>query len=97
MRPLSVGLASTVMLACLACATQGEHTITEASPLFAVTIPNGYRQWELIAPALEAAPLDELRVVLGNSLTMKAYRQTTPPFPDGTILVKLAWEHHKAC
>ncbi|MGA2645416.1 MAG: cytochrome P460 family protein [Candidatus Sulfotelmatobacter sp.] len=24
---------------------------------------------------------------------MKAYREGTPPFPDGTILAKLAWKH----
>jgi hypothetical protein len=92
MKSLWVGLTSAVLLACLLCAVHGEHTVSEASPLFGVTIPDGYRQWELIAPALEAAPLDELRVVLGNSLAIKAYRQTTFPFPNGTILVKLAWK-----
>jgi hypothetical protein len=64
-----------------------------ASPLFGVTIPPGYRQWPLIAPAQEAAPLDELRAVLGNPTAMAAYRDGTLPFPDGTILVKLAWKH----
>jgi hypothetical protein len=46
----------------------------------------------VIAPALEADPLNELRVVLGNSVAMKAYGDGTLPFPDGTILVKLAWQ-----
>ena len=62
------------------------------SPLFGVTIPEGYRRWPVIAPALEADPLNELRVVLGNSVAMKAYGDGTLPFPDGTILVKLAWQ-----
>jgi hypothetical protein len=39
----------------------------EASPIFGVTIPAGYKQWELIAPAEEAAPLDELRAIVGSS------------------------------
>ncbi len=65
----------------------------DASPIYGVTIPAGYRQWELIAPAQEAAPLDELRAVLGNPAAIEAYRTGTLPFPDGTVLVKLAWKH----
>src|ERR1700733_13532421 len=62
-----------------------------ASPIFGVTIPAGYKQWELIAPAEEAAPLNELRAVVGNKTAIDAYRGRTLPFPDGTVLVKLAW------
>jgi hypothetical protein len=65
----------------------------EASPIFGVTIPAGYRQWELIAPSHEAGNLDELRGVLGNSATMKAYREGKLPFPDGAVIAKLAWKH----
>ncbi|MGJ4860438.1 cytochrome P460 family protein [Labrys sp. La1] len=64
-----------------------------ASPIYGVTIPNGYRQWELVAPALEHEPLNELRTVLGNKTAIDAYRAGTLPFPDGTVLVKLAWKH----
>ncbi len=64
-----------------------------ASPIYGVTIPDGYRQWELIAPAQEGAPLNELRAVLGNDIAVKAYRDGTRPFPDGTVLAKLAWQH----
>jgi Cytochrome P460 len=64
----------------------------DASPIYGVTVPKGYRQWEMIAPAEEAAPLNELRVVLGNPTAIKAIRNATLPFPDGTILVKLAWK-----
>ena len=63
------------------------------SPIYGVTIPDGYRQWQLVAPAQEAAPLDELRAVLGNAAAIGAYRKGTLPFPDGTVLVKLAWKH----
>jgi Cytochrome P460 len=62
------------------------------SPIYGITIPDGYRQWEMIAPAEEAAPLNELRVVLGNPIAIKAIRNSTLPFPDGTILAKLAWK-----
>jgi len=65
----------------------------KAAPIYGVTLPEGYRQWELIAPAQEAAPLNELRAVLGNPTAVKAYRDGKQPFPDGTVLVKLAWKH----
>ncbi|KAB1072303.1 cytochrome P460 family protein [Methylobacterium planeticum] len=65
----------------------------EGSPIFGVTIPEGYRDWRLVAPALEGEPLNELRAVLGNDTAITAYRDGTLPFPDGTILVKLAWQH----
>ncbi len=70
-----------------------DATPEDASPIYGVTIPNGYRQWPLIAPAQEADPLNELRAVLGNSAAIDAYRDGTLPFPDGTILAKLAWKH----
>jgi hypothetical protein len=65
---------------------------TNASPIYGVTIPDGYRGWELVAPALEADPLNELRAVVGNSVAIEAYRAGVLPFPDGTVLVKLAWK-----
>ncbi|HEY9066383.1 MAG TPA: cytochrome P460 family protein [Burkholderiaceae bacterium] len=67
-----------------------------ASPIYGVTIPKGYRTWEFIAPALESEPLNELRAVLGNVKAVQAYTTGRLPFPDGTILVKLAWKHVKS-
>ncbi len=63
-----------------------------AAPIYGVTLPAGYRDWPLVAPAQEAAPFDELRVVVGNPTAMRAYRKNVRPFPDGTVLVKLAWK-----
>ncbi|WFU72123.1 MULTISPECIES: cytochrome P460 family protein [unclassified Bradyrhizobium] len=68
----------------------------DASPIFGVTIPDGYKQWELIAPAEEAAPLDELRAVVGNQTAIEAYQAGRLPFPDGTILVKRAWKRKQS-
>jgi cytochrome P460 len=64
----------------------------ESSPIFGVTVPIGYREWEMVAVAHESG-LDELRGVLGNAIAMQAYREGTLPFPDGAILAKLAWKH----
>ncbi|RVD57777.1 cytochrome C oxidase subunit III [Mesorhizobium sp. M2D.F.Ca.ET.185.01.1.1] len=65
---------------------------TNASPIYGVTIPAGYRGWELVAPALEADPLNELRAVVANRVAIEAYQAGRLPFPDGTVLVKLAWK-----
>jgi hypothetical protein len=60
-----------------------------ASPIFGVKIPDGYRQWELIAVSQGAS---ELKGIVGNGTAMKAYRDKKLPFPDGSILVKLSWK-----
>lgn len=65
----------------------------KAAPIFGITIPAGYRQWELIAIAHEAANFDDLRAVLGNAVAAKAFRDGTLPYPDGTIIARLAWKH----
>ena len=64
----------------------------EASPIFGVRIPDGYRQWALIAPSHETGSFNELRGILGNPIAIKAYSEGTLPFPDGSVLVKLAWK-----
>ena len=67
-----------------------------ASPIYGVTIPEGYRDWKFIAPAQEAPPLDELRAVLGNDIAVDAYKKGILPFPDGSILVKLAYKRKQS-
>ena len=88
-------LAACGLLAAAAWATNPSRAAT-ASPIYGVTVPQGYRQWELIAPALEDAPLDEIRAVLGNKAAVEAYRSGKLPFPDGAILVKLAWKRQRS-
>ncbi|MEM5370375.1 cytochrome P460 family protein, partial [Paraburkholderia azotifigens] len=67
-----------------------------ASPIYGVTIPEGYRKWQVIAPAEEGAPLDELRVVLGNPAAVKAIENSTLPYPDGAMFVKLAYKRKQS-
>lgn len=64
----------------------------EAAPIFGVTIPPGYRDWQLISVTQEEGDFNQLRAVLGNETAMKAYREGTIPFPDGTIIVALHWK-----
>jgi hypothetical protein len=65
----------------------------EAAPLFGVTIPPGYRDWKLISVAHEAGNNNDLRAILGNDVAIKAYREGKLPYPDGTIIARLAWSY----
>jgi hypothetical protein len=87
---LSVIAAATCLIASLSLAA--DHTSNDASPIYGVRIPVGYRDWQVIAPSQEAGNLDELRVILGNPIAMKAFRKGALPFPDGAIIAKLAWK-----
>jgi hypothetical protein len=59
----------------------------EASPIFGVKIPAGYRGWKLISVAREEGDFNDLRAQLGNNIVIKAYLDGTLPFPDGAIIV----------
>jgi hypothetical protein len=47
----------------------------------------------LISVAHEAGSLDDLRAILGNDVAIKAYRERKLPFPNGTIIARLAWSY----
>ena len=63
----------------------------QAGPTFVTTIPAGYRDWRLISVAHEKGDLNDLRAILGNDVAIKAYRAGVLPFPEGTIIARLAW------
>ncbi|MGA3240478.1 MAG: cytochrome P460 family protein [Bryobacteraceae bacterium] len=65
----------------------------EASPIFGIKIPPGYRDWRVISVAHEAGNNNDLRAILGNDVAIKAYREGKLPFPNGTIIVRLAWSY----
>lgn len=65
----------------------------EASPIFGIRIPAGYRDWSVISVAHEAGNNNDLRAVLGNEIAIKAFREGTLPYPDGTIIARLAWSY----
>jgi hypothetical protein len=69
------------------------HADEEAAPIFGIKIPPGYRNWKLISVAHEEGSLNDLRAVLGNDVAVKAYREEKAPFPDGTIIARLAWNY----
>jgi len=69
------------------------HTDEQAAPIFGITIPPGYRDWKLISVAHEEGDLNDLRALLGNDIAVEAYRDGKLPFPDGTIIARLAWSY----
>lgn len=75
-------------------ATTSRHaTAQEAAPIFVKTIPSGYRDWRVVSVAHEAGELNDIRAVLGNDIAIKAYREGKLPFPEGTIVGRIAWSH----
>lgn len=66
----------------------------EASPIYGIKIPAGYRNWRLIAVNhLAGSSVKQVRAQLGNDIAIKAFRKGTLPFPDGTIIARLAWSY----
>jgi Cytochrome P460 len=63
----------------------------EATPLFGVKLPRGYRDWRVISVGHEEGRQNDLRAVLGNDVAIDACRRGRFPFPDGTIIARLAW------
>jgi len=83
---------------------QSAQTASDASPIYGVRIPEGYRNWGLIsinhltgaslnmspgAKAMMAGALRQLRAQLGNDIAIKAFQEGKRPFPDGAIIAAL--------
>jgi hypothetical protein len=64
-----------------------------ASPIYGVKIPAGYRDWQLIAvnQLHFAGKGEQLRAQVGNDIAIKAYKEGTLPFPDGSIIAAIHW------
>lgn len=92
-RPIRWSMAALAACAAAAMPSAAGRAEEEASPIFGVTLPAGYRGWQLIGVAHEAGGLNDLRAVLGNDIAAKAYRDGTRPFPDGAIIGRLAWKY----
>ncbi len=69
------------------------HADGVAAPVFLTQIPPGYRNWKWISSAHEEGNLHSIGAVLGNDIAVKAYRAGTIPFPDGTMIAALHYQH----
>lgn len=63
----------------------------DARELVEGKLPTGYRDWKLVTVAREEGKLDDIRAILGNDIAIDALRKGTRPFPDGTVIARLAW------
>ncbi len=77
----------------LATAALSEQSDGEASPIYGIRLPEGYRDWRLIAvkQLTGTGGLKQLRVQLGNDIAIAAFRDGTRPFPDGAVIAALHW------
>ncbi|MGD0631529.1 MAG: cytochrome P460 family protein [Terracidiphilus sp.] len=69
------------------------HSDGEASPIFGIKVPPGYRDWRLVSVAHEEGDLNDIRAILGNDPAIRAYREEKLPFPDGAIIARIAWSY----
>ena len=74
-------------------AAKSGQTDDVAAPLFGIKIYPGYRDWRLISVAHEAGSLNDIRAILGNDIAIKTYRNDKLPFPDGTVIARIAWKY----
>jgi cytochrome P460 len=85
-----------ITLGAFASESGSAKTDASRSPVFGVTLPEGYRHWQAITVAHEAGNNNDIRVILGNDIAMKAFRAGTVPYPDGTIIARLAWKYESS-
>jgi hypothetical protein len=69
------------------------HADGGAAPIYVTKILSGYRDWRLISVAHEEGNLNDIRAILGNDIAIKAYRESKLPFPEGTVIARIAWSY----
>jgi hypothetical protein len=72
--------------------TSGEAD-DNSSPIFDIRVPAGYREWPVVSVAHEAGDVPDIRAILGNPIAVKAFRDGALPFPDGSIIARVAWKY----
>jgi hypothetical protein len=96
-RWLSLGLLGVVLsTAAFLSVADAQDPPGMASPIYGVTLPAGYRDWKLVSVAHEAGKNNDIRAILGNEIALKAFRDNERPFPDGAIIVRIAWQYQSS-
>src|SRR5262245_55553745 len=91
--PLMIAVATLASVVAFAAQAPLHVAGQEAAPVFLTEIPAGYRDWRLVSVAHEEGDLHSFAAVLGNDVAIKAYREGTLSFPDGTIIAALHYRH----
>ena len=90
---LLFGVAILVGVVVFTATTSRQVVAQEAAPIFVTRIPAGYRDWRFISVAHEEGELNDIRTILGNDKATDAYRAGKLPFPEGTMIARMAWRY----
>jgi len=89
-----LGICAGIAVCSLYVAKSTAQSANNFSPIYGITIPDGFRDWRLISVnhlAGAGGKLKQVRAQLGNDIAIKAFREGILPFPDGTIIAALHW------
>ena len=89
-------VASALGILSLSAVVAAQSSDDEGSPIYGVKLPDGYRDWRVITVAHEAGKNNDIRAIVGNDIAVRAFREGIRPFPDGTIIARLAWEYESS-
>ena len=90
----ALGICAGITVCSLYVTKSTAQSANNASPIYGITVPDGFRDWRLISVnhlAGAGGKLKQVRAQLGNDIAIKAFREGTLPFPDGTIIAALHW------
>jgi hypothetical protein len=90
------GLALATLVFGVSVVVAARRPTDESSPVYGVKLPKDYRDWKLISVAHEAGKNNDIRAILGNEIALKSFREGKRPFPDGAIIVRLAWQYQSS-
>ncbi len=78
------------LISSIACLAEAENVLPAAN---GVQYPAGLKNWRIISSSYRTDN-DTQRVILGNSIAIKASRSgRIKPWPEGSILAKLVWKN----
>jgi hypothetical protein len=89
-----VGIGICTLYVTRSAAQSQPQTRDDASPIYGITIPAGFRDWRLIAVNQlvgTGGKPRQLRAQLGNDVAVKAFHEGKVPYPDGAIIAALHW------
>jgi len=100
---VAVGVTAVISAAAYMGSASGQSN-DDASPIYGVKLPDGYRDWRVISVKQltgkqltgSGGELKQLRAELGNDLAIKAFRDGTRPFPDGAMIAALHWNEESS-
>jgi hypothetical protein len=92
-RVVFMTLVLTTAIGLVASMSQFGRADEEAPAIWVTQKPTGYRDWTVVAVAHEEGNLNSLGAILGNDVAIKAYRDATLPFPDGTVIAALHYKN----